>query len=131
GGRHRGPEAHAPGGEAAPDVVLVGPSEAGAIRGQDRVTGVEEGRVDGVELHAVGHDLQGARVAGGPAHAVDDAGPDLEQGHGPDLAEVVHLVGGGGADGTAREGAVGQVDLGGVDVREGHRVVGPAVRAHG
>jgi hypothetical protein len=71
-----------------------------------------------VELHAVGDELQHALVADGEAVQRDEARAHLHERHTPDLADGVHLVRRVRADGAAREGAVGEVDLRGVDVGE-------------
>ena len=85
--------------------------------------------LSGIELHPVGHELQDPLVAVGPARARDEARPHLEQRAGPDLADVVHFKGRVGDERAARKRAVSGVDLRGVDIGEGQRVVRPPVRA--
>jgi hypothetical protein len=75
--------------------------------------------------------LQRALVADGEAVQGDEARAHFEERHAPDLADGVHLVRRVRADGAAREGAVGEVDLRGVNVGEGERVVRAAVGAEG
>src|SRR4030095_16587620 len=55
----------------------------------DRIATLQERRIDWVELHAVGHELQDPLVANLEAEAGDESRPDFQQRHAPELTDVV------------------------------------------